>query len=292
MSASDYRTRFAPSPTGYLHAGHAFAAAQAFGAAEEAGGTCLLRIEDIDQTRCRPEFEQAIYEDLGWLGLDWPEPVRRQSEHFDDYAAALKKLTDLGLTYRCFLTRKEIARRLDAAEVAVSPAGERPFLRPEPILSAEEEAERIAAGEPFAWRLSLAACRDYLGNSFQTLEFKEDGADEAIENGVTQAHPEWLGDVVLARKDAPTSYHLAVCHDDAVQSITHVVRGADLYHATHIHVLLQTLMGWHTPIYHHHPLVLDNAEKKLAKTRNSRSIRDLRAAGARPEDILAGRVGS
>lgn len=277
-------TRFAPSPTGRLHIGHAIAAREAFRFADDQGGKCLLRIEDIDQTRCKPEFEAGIYEDLSWLGFDWPEPVRRQSDHFDDYTRALGELRDKGLVYRSFLTRKALNAELDERGIGESPAGERPYPGPVTPMSADEEEMRVGRGDSFAWRLSLVACRDYLGAAFNDLAFVEEGS--GVMAGEIKAHPEWLGDVVLARKDTPTSYHLAVTHDDALQGISHVVRGRDLYFSTHIHVLLQRLFDWPTPVYRHHGLILDTDGKKFSKSDRSRTLESLREEGVRPEQIF------
>lgn len=282
-----FRTRFAPSPTGYLHLGHARSAWETFSAARREKGTCLLRIEDIDQTRCRPEFEAAIYEDLSWLGFEWPEPVRRQSDHFEDYQAALDQLKQLGLVYPCFLTRKQMDAALEAQRVEMSPAGEVPYFGPDAWMSEDEIQNRLAKGETCAWRLSLVRARDHLGDEYQNLTFIEAGYSQSHVETEIRARPDWLGDVVLARKDTPTSYHMAVCHDDNLQRITHVVRGMDLYHATHIHVLLQRLMGWHTPVYVHHELVLDDNNKKLSKSRGSKTLRQLRADGINLKSLLA-----
>ena len=281
----EFRTRFAPSPTGRLHEGHAYAAFRAFSEAEKAGGDCLLRIEDIDQTRCRPEYEDGVVEDLQWLGFHWPEPVRRQSDHFSDYQSALAELSARGLTYRCFLTRREVEAELTRREVELSPAGERPFPGHSKRLSGDEAHQRIMRGESYVTRLSLSACRDYLGAAYETLAFLETGDAPGLPKGEIPAHPDWLGDVVLERKDVPTSYHMAVCHDDHLQGISHVIRGADLFYATHIHVLLQVLLGYERPVYFHHGLVLDEDETKLAKSRGSKSLRDLRAEGVTPADL-------
>jgi len=288
---SAFLTRFAPSPTGYLHLGHAYAAMTVFDAARDAGGTCLLRVEDIDVTRCKPEFEAAVYEDLGWLGCDWPEPVRRQSEHFSEYHSALEKLHARGLVYRCFKTRKEIAE--DIARAPHHP-GEGPegviYPGPSNPMSADEEAERLNKGEAFAWRLSISACRDYLGEAFDRLSFVETGEGPDRETGEVRARPETLGDVILGRKDVGTSYHIACTHDDALQGVTHVIRGVDLYFATHLHRLLQALMGWPVPVYRHHKLMLDETGKRFAKRDQSLTLRALRKAGETP-DSLRKRVG-
>ncbi len=285
----DFITRFAPSPTGHLHLGHAFSAMQAFDTARAAGGTCLLRIEDIDTTRCTPDFEMAVIEDLEWLGFDWPQPVRRQSDHFADYRAALDQLAERGLVYRCFKTRKEIAE-----EIARAPhhLGEGPegviYPGPAEPMSADEEAERLEKGEAFAWRLSIAACRESLGDDvWATLHFMEEGTGPDAERGVVMAGPETLGDVILGRKDVGTSYHLACVHDDALQGVTHVIRGQDLFFATHLHVLLQRLLGLPRPIYRHHDLLVGEDGKRFAKRDKSLTIRSLREAGKTPEEVRA-----
>ena len=267
-----FATRFAPSPTGHLHKGHAFSALMAFEAARKAGGRFVLRIEDIDATRCRPEFEAAIYEDLAWLGLTWETPVRRQSEHPDDYLEALSRLEADGLTYRCFRTRKEVAQALASA-----PHGPMEAYRGGP-LPADEEAERLAAGEAFAWRLSLDAAERKLGG-FERLTFIEEG------QGVVPARPELGGDVVLARKDVGVAYHLAVVVDDALQGITHVIRGRDLFDATHVQRLLQALLGLPTPVYRHHALLLGPDGKRFAKRDRAETLRSLRERGISAADL-------
>ena len=261
-----FATRFAPSPTGYLHRGHAYSALTAFSAAREAGGRFVLRIEDIDATRCRPEFEAAILEDLGWLGLDWETPVRRESEHLDDYQAALKRLEADGLLYRCFRTRREVAQAMASA-----PHGAMEVFRGGP-LPGDEEARRLAAGEAFAWRLSLAAASTKLGR-FGGLSFVEDG------EGVIAARPELGGDVVLARRDVGVAYHLAVVVDDALQGITQVIRGRDLAEATHVQRLLQALLVLPTPTYRHHPLLTGPDGKRYAKRDHAETLRSLRERG-------------
>lgn len=261
-------TRFAPSPTYYLHLGHAASALHVWQAADLRGGEVLLRIEDIDTTRCRPEYTDAIFEDLAWLGLTWPEPVRVQSEHFADYADAVQSLTARGLTYRCFRTRSELADCPDPKQ-------------PGPH-DAVVEAAQVAAGEPFAWRLSLSACRDALGPVWSDLAYRE-LTDEGIQSRA--ARPDTEGDIVLARKDSPSAYHLAATHDDALQGMTHIVRGADLIKAPHIQTLLQVLMGWPQPVYQHHALVLDADGNKLSKRAKSTTLRDLRVDGVTPAEI-------
>ncbi|WP_084420858.1 tRNA glutamyl-Q(34) synthetase GluQRS [Henriciella litoralis] len=278
----DFVTRFAPSPTGRLHLGHAASAFHVWQAAERAGGTVLLRIEDIDQTRCKPEFTKAILEDLAWLGFSWDGPVRIQSEHFADYEAVTHDLARRGLAYRCFLTRREIGEL--QAKRGLPPSA--PYTGAP--LPAEEEARRLEQGEPFAWRLSLEAARADLGERYDQLAFDlttPDGHHEII-----KADPASHGDIVLSRKDTPTAYHVACTHDDALQGITHVIRGRDLEDAAHIHVLLQALMGWPQPIYTHHDLVLGPDGKRLAKRFQSKSLASLRADGLTPQDVrrLAG----
>ncbi|MEO1643226.1 MAG: tRNA glutamyl-Q(34) synthetase GluQRS [Pseudomonadota bacterium] len=268
-----FRTRFAPSPTGRLHLGHAFSAREVWRVAQAAGGEVLLRIEDIDTTRCRPDFVDGILEDLRWLGFDWPELVRQQSEHFADYAAVVDSLTARGLAYRCFRTRAEIADKVEA---------DRPFTGQ--ALPADEEEERLSQGDAFAWRLSLAACKKVLGSAYDELEFTLQ-----TKSGLkTQwADPALHGDVVIARKDSPSAYHIAATHDDALQGITHIVRGDDLADAPHIQTLLQVLMGWPQPIYHHHRLLMGPDGKRLSKTHGSISLAELRASGHSPSDIWA-----
>lgn len=265
-------TRFAPSPTGDLHRGHAFSALTAFEAARAAGGRFILRIEDIDATRCRPQFEAGIYEDLTWLGLTWETPVRRQSEHLDDYQAALARLEADGLLYRCFRTRKEVAEAMASA-----PHGAMEVFRGRPVPLAEE-MRRLTAGEPFAWRLSLDAAARKLGG-FGGLAFTEEG------EGVIQARPELGGDVVLARKDVGVAYHLAVTVDDALQGITHVIRGRDLFEATHVQRLLQALLGLPTPLYRHHALLTGPDGKRFAKRDRAETLRSLREQGMSPATL-------
>ena len=267
-------TRFAPSPTGRLHKGHAFSALTAWRAARAAGGRFLLRIEDIDPTRCRPEFEAAIVDDLAWLGLDWETPVRRQSAHLADYAGVVDVLERRGLLYRCFRTRKEI---LDS--IGDAPHGPAEAVRPGPHPQ-EEEAALLAEGRPFAWRLSLEKARAALGErGWDALAFVEEGSGPGGERGLIRARPETAGDVVVARKDAGTAYHVAVAHDDALQGVSHVVRGEDLFEATHIQVLLQALMGWPTPVYRHHRLLTGPDGRRFAKRDGAVTLAQLRADG-------------
>jgi glutamyl-Q tRNA(Asp) synthetase len=266
-------TRFAPSPTGYLHLGHAHSALTGWTAATSAGGRFLLRIEDIDAGRCRPDFEDAIFEDLGWLGLDWPRPVRRQSEHMADYRAALDRLSGAGLLYPCFCTRRDIADEIARSGAAphLTPTGPDGPLYPGicRALPTAERSARIAAGRPYALRLDVAKAVAKVG----PLHWHDRG------RGTLTATPEIHGDVVLARKDIPTSYHLSVVVDDALQEVTLVTRGEDLLQATHVHRLLQALLELPVPDYQHHDLLTDEAGRRLAKRDDARSLRSLREAG-------------
>lgn len=270
-------TRFAPSPTGYLHLGHAASALTGWHAARRGGGRFILRIEDIDVTRCRPEFEAAIFEDLAWLGLDWERPVRRQSDHMDDYAAALGRLDALGVIYPCFCTRQEIAAEIAASVQA--PHGPEGPLYPGICrnLSASDRADRMARGLPHALRLNAAAAAAQTG----PLTWQEEG------RGAVAVDPLKLGDAVLARKDIATSYHLAVTVDDALQGVTLVTRGEDLFHATHLHRLLQALLGLAEPAYRHHLLLTNAAGQRLAKRDRSLTLRALREAGGTAERVRA-----
>lgn len=277
-------TRFAPSPTGRLHLGHAFSALTAFEAARAADGRMRLRIEDIDAARSKPEFEAGIYEDLTWLGIDWPEPVRRQSDHLADYARALDLLIDQGLVYRCFKTRKEVLDEIARAPHLAPDGPEGPQYVGAP-LKAPEEAARLAAGEPFAWRLSVARATARLGAASGGLAFDVEDVAPPHARRRVRARPEIFGDVVVARKDAGTSYHLAAVHDDALQGVTHVVRGEDLAAAAHLHVLVQALLGLPTPIYRHHRLITDESGKRLAKRDQSATLQSLRESGATPTDL-------
>ena len=279
-------TRFAPSPTGLLHLGHAYAAICAFGAADEAGGICHLRIEDIDQTRCRPEFEEAIYTDLRWLGFDWPCPVRRQSAHLDDYQAALDRLIAEGLVYRCFRTRKEVMAEVASAPHLAPQGPEGPAFTGRPLPPSREK--RLLEDErPYAWRLSMAACREKLGDGFDPLSWHEESLDPPHTQRSVPARPELFGDVVIARKDAGTSYHLAAVHDDALQGVTHVIRGVDLRPAAGLHRLLQTLLGYHETVYRHHGLLTGPDGKRYAKRDQSMTLRHLRETGYQAGDIRA-----
>jgi glutamyl-Q tRNA(Asp) synthetase len=281
--------RFAPSPNGYLHLGHALSAALNADLARQAGGRFLLRIEDIDASRCRPEYEAAIYDDLAWLRLAWEKPVRRQSANFAAYAAALDRLAALGLIYPSFESRAEIARAVaerdrggpwprDPDGVPLYPGGAK-------ALSASEQKRLLDAGGPFALRLDVTAALTLAQSSGGPLAWTETGAGPAGETGTIPADPAAWGDVVLARKDVPASYHLCVVVDDAHQGITHVVRGQDLFHATGLHRLLQVLLGLPAPLYHHHRLLRDAQGRKLSKSTQATGLRELRAGGATQADI-------
>ncbi|MCA1526573.1 tRNA glutamyl-Q(34) synthetase GluQRS [Bradyrhizobium yuanmingense] len=274
--------RFAPSPNGFLHLGHAYSALLNFDRARETGGRLLLRIEDIDATRCRPEFEAAIYEDLAWLGIAWETPVRRQSEHLADYRAALDKLSALGLVYPAFESRAEIARLVAAREAGGrDPDGAPLYPGEAKSLSVDARAQLIASGAPYALRLDMAAaCRRAAGLSWNELGEGPDG-----ERGIVPARPEAWGDVILARKETPTSYHLSVVVDDALQGASEIVRGQDLFYATAVHRLLQVLLGLPEPAYRHHRLIRDEAGRKLSKSARSTGLRELRAAGLTPAAI-------
>jgi len=301
--------RFAPSPNGYLHLGHALSALLNDEAARAAGGRMLLRIEDIDVTRCRPEFEAAIYEDLCWLGVTWEQPVRRQSEHFADYGAALRRLEAMGLVYPSFESRAEIAALVVAREPwPRDPDGAPLYPGAAKSLPDDERARRIAAGEPYALRLDMQKAMAMLSfrgarvtrePEIQRLSL-DSGSGPSGRPGMTDliwsesgdgatgeiaVDPAAWGDVILARKDTPASYHLAVVVDDALQGVTDIVRGLDLFHATSVHRLLQALLGLPAPRYRHHRLILDSDGRKLSKSTAATSLRELRAKGLTPSDI-------
>jgi glutamyl-Q tRNA(Asp) synthetase len=277
--------RFAPSPNGFLHLGHAYSALLNFDLAQQSGGRLLLRIEDIDPARCKPEFEVAIDEDLRWLGIAWEMPVRRQSEHLGDYRAALERLSALGLLYPSFESRAEIARMVAEREARGAwprdPDGAPLYPGDARLLAADERARLIASGAPYALRLDMAAALARTGD----LGWTEQGEGPDGERGRIAARPQAWGDVILARKETPTSYHLSVVIDDALQAVTDVVRGCDLFHATSVHRLLQHLLGLPEPAYRHHRLTRDAAGHKLAKSTGATGLRELRAAGAEPVDI-------
>jgi glutamyl-Q tRNA(Asp) synthetase len=268
-------TRFAPSPTGFLHLGHAHSALLAHRTARACGGRFLLRIEDIDRARCKPEFESALMEDLRWLGLDWEQPVRRQSEHFADYAAALERLEAIGLLYPCFCSRKDIAAAASAPHGIPSHEGET-VIYPgtcrglDPVLA----AARKAAGAPFALRLDVAKAARQAG-PLSVLEAEPDGTNLRE----IRAEPERFGDVVLGRRDTPASYHLCATLDDHLQGVTLVIRGEDLRAATHLHRLLQAVLGLASPQYRHHVLLTNESGVRLSKRDGALALRALRDRG-------------
>ncbi len=278
--------RFAPSPNGRLHLGHALSALTNQALARRFGGKLLLRIEDIDPTRCRPEFEQAIHDDLAWLGIVFDGAARRQSDHLSDYAEALGNLQGRGLVYPCFCSRSEVkrataTRRAEAGgEWPVDPDNAPLYPGTCRALEPDGVARRVVAGAPHVLRLAMDRAIEAVGAPAVYVIFDAGGATTVV-----TADPARWGDVVLARKDTPTSYHLSVVVDDALQGVTHVVRGRDLEAATDIHVVLQRLLGLATPLYHFHPLLLDEGGDKLAKSRGSESLADLRAKGVTAGEI-------
>jgi glutamyl-Q tRNA(Asp) synthetase len=277
--------RFAPSPNGYLHLGHAFSALLNFDLARRVGGRFLLRIEDIDAARCRPEYEAAIYEDLAWLGICWETPVRRQSQHFASYRDAVDKLSAQGLIYPGFESRADIARLVAQRETEGpwprDPDGGPLYPGAAKLIPAAERRRQIAQGAPYALRLDMAAARAQA----KDLGWIEHGEGPDGECGVVTARPEDWGDVILGRKETPTSYHLSVVIDDGLQGVTDVVRGRDLFWSTSVHRLLQSLLGLPQPRYRHHPLMTDASGQKLSKSTGAMALRELRAAGATPADI-------
>jgi glutamyl-Q tRNA(Asp) synthetase len=277
--------RFAPSPNGYLHLGHAYSALLNFDLARKCGGRLLLRIEDIDAARCRPEYETAIHHDLAWLGIAWETPVRRQSEYLDLYHGAVEKLGAQGLVYPSFESRAEIAT-LVAQREATGPWPRDPDGAPlypgtAKLLSSDERTRLISSGAPYALRLDIEAAGARAGDLF----WIEQGEGPGGETGTVTAQPQVWGDVILARKETPTSYHLSVVIDDALQGVTDVVRGHDLFWSTAVHRLLQQLLDLPQPAYRHHRLVLDAAGRKLSKSTRATGLRELRAAGATPADV-------
>jgi glutamyl-Q tRNA(Asp) synthetase len=279
--------RFAPSPNGELHLGHAYSALLNAAMAAELDGRLLLRIENIDITRCTPEFEQAIYRDLSWLGLSWEEPVRRQSEHFADYHEALGTLIDADFVYPAFMSRSEIRAFVADAEAEGArwprdPDGAPLYPGVDRMLSQSQRRRRIAGGAPYAWRLDVEAAGAHAGSG---LSWLETGHGPNGETGQIAADPHNWGDVIIARKEIPASYHLSVVVDDALQDVTHIVRGRDLFHATGLHRLLQELLGLSAPLYHHHDLILGPDGRKLSKSWRDTGLAALRDAGATPRDI-------
>lgn len=277
--------RFAPSPNGFLHLGHARSALLNFDLARASGGRLLLRIEDIDTTRCRPEYEDAIYEDLAWIGIAWEQPVRRQSEHLARYSETIDRLARDGLLYPAFESRADIARLVEEKDRAGAwprdPDGAPVYPGTGRQLPVDERERNLRAGAAYALRLDMDAAIARTG----PLRWTEEGTGPRGETGQVLARPEQWGDVILARKDTPTSYHLSVVIDDALQGVTHVVRGQDLFWATGVHRLLQALLGLPQPLYRHHALVLDEAGQKLSKSTRSTALRELRATGVTPADV-------
>lgn len=275
-------TRFAPSPTGFLHLGHAYSALINAEQAKQSAGRFLLRIEDIDQTRCRQEFDDAIFEDLSWLGLTWAQPVMRQSDRMAVYQSCLDDLHARGLVYRCFRSRKDIEDILRAPHTSNDEQGSRAFTGGP--LAALEERDNLAEGKPFAWRLSLSAAAETIGDAFTALSFLEDVDGDVVE---VPAAPERFGDVVLGRKDSGTSYHLSSVIDDAAQGVTHVIRGEDLHEAAGLHSLLQALLGLPHPTYCHHHLITNEDGQRLSKRNDAMALRTMRESGLSPEDVRA-----
>lgn len=283
--------RFAPSPNGLLHLGHARSALLNHDFARAHGGTFLLRIEDIDSTRCRPEFEAAIEQDMRWLGINWPEPVRRQSEHFHSYTTAMRELDHLGLVYPSFLSRAEIAARVDEARASgidwpVDPDGTPHYPGNERDLDHAARLEGIAAGKPLSWRLDMKRAIAGIDEPVCWREFAHTDGSGWTET----SDPGQWGDIVLARRDTPTSYHLSVTVDDHIQHISDIIRGEDLFAATSVHRLLQILLGYDAPNYRHHTLVTDETGRKLSKSSEDTALAAMRARGVSPDEIrqLAG----
>ncbi len=283
--------RFAPSPNGWLHLGHAYSALFAFDMARRLGGRLLLRIEDIDVGRCRKEYVEGIYEDLAWLDIEWETPVRRQSEHFSDYEAALRKLRDMGLVYPCFATRKEINDAILASGIPLQAWPSDPDGAPlYPGICKDMPKARLNElmweGRSYAWRLDMEkAMREAVRINGGPITFREDGESLRGDTGLLPIEPELFGDVVIARKDVPTSYHLAVTVDDALQGVTLVTRGQDLFPATYIHRILQVLLGLPAPRYHHHGLIRDDTGRRLSKSAKDMGLKELRAKGTTPAGI-------
>jgi glutamyl-Q tRNA(Asp) synthetase len=277
--------RFAPSPNGYLHLGHACSALLNFDLARARGGRFLLRIEDIDATRCRPEFEAAVYEDLAWLGISWEMPVRRQSGHFARYREAVERLAGMGLIYPGFESRAEIARLVAERETEApwprDPDGAPLYPGAAKSLTPEQRARLIGEGVSYALRLDMPGALAHT----KDLTWTEQGEGPGGESGIVTARPEAWGDVILARKETPTSYHLSVVIDDALQGVTDVVRGRDLFWSTSVHRLLQHLLGLPPPVYRHHRLIEDGSGEKLSKSMQATALRELRGQGATPADI-------
>jgi len=279
MTSDPTVTRFAPSPTGYLHVGHVRSALEGWRAARGTGGRFLLRLEDIDQTRCRGEYAVAILEDLAWLGLSWDGPVRKQFEHLEDYRRALDRLEAMAVVYPCFCTRREIRDEIARAGGAPHALSGPPYPGTCRALDRRQRIEKQRSGVDYALRLDLDRALALTG-ALEWIEEAGDGPHRRL------ADPAPLGDVVLARKDVPTSYHLAVTVDDAIQEVTLVTRGEDLATATHVHRVLQALLNLPTPRYRHHELVTDAAGRRLSKRDRALTIRAMRASGIGPAEIF------
>jgi glutamyl-Q tRNA(Asp) synthetase len=275
MPKQKTRTRFAPSPSGLLHLGHAYSALFAEKEAKDGDGTLLLRFEDIDGERCDPIYEKQIEEDLSWLNIQWEDNPRRQSEHLTDYSAALKKLESLNIIYPCFLSRRELNDALSAPHNIPTQTNNIMPLNTDQYLSETERERRIKKEEPFALRLRMTAALKMVGPLYW----------HDIDKGPQIARPEIFGDAVIGRKDIPTSYHLSVVVDDAIQKVTTVTRGNDLFEATHLHRLLQELLGLHVPLYKHHKILTDNKGQRMAKRDKSITLQSLRLSGKKPADI-------
>jgi len=279
--------RFAPSPNGSLHLGHAYSALLNQRLARQTGGRLLLRIEDIDLIRCTPEFEAGILHDLDWLEIEWERPPRRQSEHFADYEEALRKLIADGLVYAAFMSRGEVRAHIADAEEGGrrwprDPDGTPLYPGIERDMPARRRKRLMESGAPFAWRLDMEKA---LSRFPRTLEWQENGAGPKGQTGLLPADPAAWGDVILARREVPTSYHLSVVVDDALQGVTDVVRGRDLFYATSVHRLLQQILGLPVPRYFHHDLVLDRDGRKLSKSNGDTALDELRQTGKTPDDI-------
>ncbi len=280
--------RFAPSPNGFLHLGHAFSALFTYKAAREDNGRFLLRIEDIDRIRCKDEFIYQIYDDLAWLGLEWQQPVRRQSDHMADYKKALDRLAALGVTYKCFATRTEIRlaaeRQHGAGKAPCDPDGALVYPGLYRGLESDKTAQFVAEARPFCIRLDMKKALDMVGGS---LTFFESGSGPQQQTGKLVCQPEAWGDVIITRKDVPTSYHLSVVVDDALQGVTRITRGQDLFYATAVHRLLQTLLELPEPQYTHHSLIRDQTGRRLSKSAVDKSLKSLRQEGCSREEIYA-----
>lgn len=288
LSENDVTVRFAPSPNGRLHLGHVRSALENAKFVESHNGRFLLRIEDIDTSRSRPEFETGIYEDLAWLGLEWEKPVRRQSDHLSEYDGVLDRLRREGFLYPAAMSRKDIAacvasHEQNGTQWPRDPDGAPHYPGTERDWTTDKRQALVTSGDPFLWRLDMARALEAAG---KTLQWRETGAGPSGQTGLIMADPAAWGDVILARRDTPASYHIAVVTDDALQGITHVIRGHDLFYSTAIHRLLQTLLGLPEPFYRHHTLISGPDGRKLSKSAGDPSIADLRAAGLTAEDVI------